>query len=75
MKHQYPEGLRAGWDMVAKELRLYERCSPMQIREMRLMFMSGAMYAATHRRGLDTILEEGMNEFNLFDSNSKGRGQ
>jgi hypothetical protein len=67
MANQYPEGLREGWSLVAKELRLYERCSPALIREFRLMFMSGAMYAATHRHNMEAIFEEGMKEFDLFD--------
>jgi hypothetical protein len=61
------DGLRDGWSAVAKELRLYERCSPALIREFRLMFMSGAMYAATHRHQIETIFEEGMKEFDLYD--------
>ena len=65
--------IREGWAMVAKELKLYNKCTTTQIKEMRLMFMTGAMYAATHRKELDEIFDEGMKEFNLFDSNNGGK--
>jgi hypothetical protein len=63
------DGLKEGWLMIAKELKLYERCHPEEIKGMRLMFMTGAMYAATHRSNLEQIFIEGMREFDLFESN------
>jgi hypothetical protein len=58
------------WDTMAGQMRLDERCSANYVRNLRLMFFSGALYAATHSGDGDAILCECMDALKLFESNT-----
>lgn len=63
---RYQSGkLQEGWEELARDMNLKFMLSEKVVELLRSMFFAGAVYAVTHHKYAEEILEEGLEAFDI----------